>query len=337
MDGGLGRGISFGGALDGERGSAGAPLAERHLDIVRAAGFTTVRLPVRWSAHIEPAPPHAIDPAFLERVDRLVTAALERELGVVLDVHHFAEICADPDRHTIRLLAIWSQLAERYAGTSPGLHFELLNEPSGAITAEHWNRLLADALGVVRAADPDRPVIAGPVRWNIAAALPALELPDDDRLTVTVHYYSPFRFTHQGAGWLEGAEDWRGTAWGTPADRDRVRADLEGAADWARDRGRPLFLGEFGTHDVARMEDRARWTAHVREEAERLGMSWSYWDFATDFGAFDLARDAWRAPLRGRAARRPRVTTAPFAAARWAPRARPGARRGLRARRSAVR
>ena len=26
----------------------------------------------------------------------------------------------------------------------------------------------------------------------------------------------------------------------------------------------------------------------MRSEADRLGMSWAYWDFATDFGAFDL-------------------------------------------------
>jgi endoglucanase len=36
----------------------------------------------------------------------------------------------------------------------------------------------------------------------------------------------------------------------------------------------------------------------VRSEAERLGMAWAYWDFATDFGAFDVGRHAWRAPLR---------------------------------------
>jgi endoglucanase len=45
------------------------------------------------------------------------------------------------------------------------------------------------------------------------------------------------------------------------------------------------------------MADRADWTALVRAEAERLGMSWAYWDFATDFGAFDAGRHAWREPL----------------------------------------
>ena len=152
----------------------------------------------------------------------------------------------------------------------------------------------------MRSSDPDRPVIAGPVRWNIVAALPQLRLPDDDRLIVTVHYYSPFRFTHQGAHWLEhdGAADWLGTAWGTDEERARVTADLEGAAAWARERGRPLFLGEFGVIEHADLAARAEWTALVRSGAERLGIDWAYWDLATDFGAFDLARDAWREPLR---------------------------------------
>jgi endoglucanase len=60
----------------------------------------------------------------------------------------------------------------------------------------------------------------------------------------------------------------------------------------------PLFLGEFGTASAAAMADRAAWTAAVRTEAERLGVAWCYWDFATDFGAFDISRHAWREPLR---------------------------------------
>jgi endoglucanase len=150
----------------------------------------------------------------------------------------------------------------------------------------------------VRASNPERAVIVGPARWNIVDALPTLRLPDDDRIVVTVHYYSPFRFTHQGADWLDGAEHWRGTTWGSVAERARVRADMQRAAAWACARGRPLFLGEFGTIANANLAARAEWTRLVRSEAERLGMSWAYWDFATDFGVFDVRRHVWRTVLR---------------------------------------
>jgi len=266
--------------------------------VVREVGFDTVRLPVKWSAQAEASAPYTVDADFFDRVDRAVESALRRELGVVLNVHHFDELSADADGQAARFLALWSQIGERYASASERLCFELLNEPHDPLTSERWNRLLADALTVVRSSNPERAVLVGPVRWNIPDALPALRLPDDDRLIVTVHYYSPFRFTHQGADWLEEAGEWRGTSWGTDAERDRVRADLERAAAWARDHGRPLFLGEFGTIENADTAARAAWTALVRSEADRLGMDWAYWDFATDFGAFDVSRHAWRAPLR---------------------------------------
>jgi endoglucanase len=161
-----------------------------------------------------------------------------------------------------------------------------------------WNGLLRRALAVVRATNPTRRVLVGPARWNIVDALDDLRLPDDPQLVVTVHYYSPFRFTHQGAAWVPGAEAWHGTTWGTEAERARVRSDIARAAAWAGERGRPLFVGEFGTIAAAPMADRAAWTTLVRAEAERAGAGWALWDLATDFGAYDRAAGAWRALLR---------------------------------------
>jgi endoglucanase len=293
------RGISFGGAFDDDRQDGGRWLREAHFEAVAAAGFDTVRLPVKWSAHQRADRPYRVDAAFVERVERAVEAALGRGLAVVLDVHHFDALSAR--RHAGDeewLLALWDEVARRFSNAGPGLSFELLNEPHGAMDAERWNRLLADAHAVVRAVSPERGAIVGPVRWNTVDALAGLRLPDDGRLAVTVHYYSPFRFTHQGAGWVKGAGDWLGTRWGTPAERARVRKDLERAAAWAHARGVPLFLGEFGTTSAVPMADRAAWTALVRTEAERLGIAWCYWDFATEFGAYDLGRGAWHEPLR---------------------------------------
>jgi endoglucanase len=138
------------------------------------------------------------------------------------------------------------------------------------MTEREWNDLLAAALAVVRASNPTRTVIAGPVLWNTVGGLSSLRLPDDRGLIVTIHYYSPFVFTHQGASWLEEADRWRGTTWGTDGDRARVRTDLARASAWARDRDRRLFLGEFGVCANVDLAARSAWTALVRSEAERL-------------------------------------------------------------------
>jgi endoglucanase len=296
----LHRGINFGNVLDVARGSEpGFRLTEAHIDAVVSAGFDTVRLPVRWSEHAQREPPFTIDPAFLARVDRTVGTALVRGLNVVLDVHHYHELCDAPGRHSDRFMALWRQIATRYADRPARLCFELLNEPRDPMTPDQWNALLGPALAAVRESNPHRTVLIGPARMNDLAALPALLLPDDDHLLVTIHYYRPFRFTHQGAPWVDGADAWLGTTWaGDPAEREAVTRDLASAADWAAAHGRPLFIGEFGAYDRADLASRVRWTGWVRSEAERLGMGWAYWEFGTDFGLFEPERDRWREPLR---------------------------------------
>lgn len=295
----LGRGINFGKALEAPReGVWGFRIEDRYLDDVKAAGFETIRLPVKWSAHAADASPYQVDERFFVRVDEIVTKALDHDLNVVLNIHHYDEFYADPDGHEARFLALWKQIAARFAGRSQRLVFELLNEPRDPLTAERWNAIFPKALAVVRETNPDRWVMVGPGQWNSIDGLTKLKLPEDKRLIVTVHYYSPFHFTHQGASWAEGSDAWLGTEWGSEDDKAAVRRDIEQAAAWAKLHDRPLFFGEFGAYSKADMESRVRWTTFVRSEAERLGMSWAYWEFGSGFGAFDPQTNQWREPLK---------------------------------------
>ena len=42
---------------------------------------------------------------------------------------------------------------------------------------------------------------------------------------------------------------------------------------------------------------RVAWTAAVAREAERLKMSWAYWEFGAGFGIYDPAARQFREPL----------------------------------------
>ena len=294
----LHRGISFGNALDTGRGEVPRfRILSAHLAAVSRAGFDFVRLPVRWSAYAEESEPYQIDGRLFERVDRVLEDAERCGLTVIVNVHHYHEIQRAPHAHAARLAALWRQISDRYVGRGESLFFELLNEPHGALTAPLWNDLLRLSLGAVREISPDRAVIVGPVSANDAAALSRLSLPQDDCLIATIHYYAPFEFTHQGARWIDGADRWLRTQWGDGADRAAVTRDLSQAAVWAREHDLPLLIGEFGTHDQADLGSRRSWTAFVRSQAERLGLAWCYWDFGTDFGAWDPDRNAWRTPI----------------------------------------
>ena len=216
-------------------------------------------------------------------------------------MHHYEAIFQEPDKHRERFLALWQQIAEHYRGYPPALVLELLNEPNEKLTAEKWNRILAEAIQVVRRSNPTREIVVGPVGWNSIRDLASLKLPkDDEHLIVTVHYYSPFQFTHQGADWI-GAESrgWLGTKWtGTKAERLAVTRDLDKAITWAVEHRRSMYLGEFGAYSKADLESRARWTRFVAEEAMKRKIGFAYWEFCSGFGVYDPHRNQWIEPLK---------------------------------------
>ena len=78
----------------------------------------------------------------------------------------------------------------------------------------------------------------------------------------------------------------------------RIDLDFARAQEWADVHDRPVLLGEFGAYDKAPMGARAAYTAAVARAAERLGWSWAYWQFDSDFVVYDVARDAWVEPIR---------------------------------------
>jgi endoglucanase len=297
----LGRGINLGNALEAPKeGEWGVRLNAEYFKVIKDAGFDTVRLPVRWSAHAETAAPYTIDAKFAARIDWAIEQALANRLNIIVNVHHYDEVNSDPDKHVPRLADLWQQIADRNRDRRSGVIFELLNEPHDKLTAEKWNAAVPKLLAVVRKTNPSRPVIVGPVQFNSIALLEKLELPADDRnLIVTVHFYDPFQFTHQGAPWVKEAAQWKGRKWsGTDAEEAAIRKPLEKAAAWGKAHDRPIFLGEFGTFEVADLESRARWTRFVARETERLGFSWAYWEFCAGFGAYDPKTDAWRESLK---------------------------------------
>jgi endoglucanase len=298
----LGRGLNLGNSLEAPKGSSwGRPLAEEDFPRIKAAGFSSVRLPVRWADYAAKEAPYAIEPAFAAKVESLVRAALKADLHVVLNVHHFDDLDRDPVGQRPRFAAIWKQLAERFAGFPDALQFELNNEPHGAHTAAEWNANLLVALREIRPLHPERAVHVGSAQWNQVAMLKELRLPGEDRhLIAHIHYYSPFHFTHKNASWVQGSKEWKdGDTWdGTEPERAAIAKDFAVARDWARAEGRPVFLGEFGACGTnPNLPARVRWTRFVRQSAEAHGFTWAYWEYQAGFGVWDPKAQAWRPEL----------------------------------------
>jgi endoglucanase len=295
----LGRGVNVLGYDPIWRDRSKARFQPEHFRLIREAGFDHVRINLYPFRYGRPGADGKLSEDYFRTLDWAVDTALADNLLVVLDLHEYEAMGDDPVGKKPQFLSAWSQLAEHYKDRPDTVFFELLNEPHGKLTPELWNQYLAEALPLVRRTNPGRTVIVGPGFWNGIGHLNELKLPDDDRnLIVTVHYYTPMEFTHQGASWTN-QQDKLGVPWeGTELERARIAKDLDAAAAWSKANRRPIYLGEFGAYDKAEMAARARWTSAVARAAEERGFSWAYWQFEGNFVVYDVRNGHWIEPIR---------------------------------------
>jgi endoglucanase len=236
-------------------------------------------------------------------------------------MHHYDELMQAPREHADRLVELWRQLATRYRGLPRALVYEILNEPTGKLTAEVLNPLLARTIAAIRVIDATRILIIEGANWSSAKDLrDTLEFPKGDpNIVASFHMYAPHYFTHQGAHWMPPSFGTRGIVFpGPPATRAEplpaTAESSEGAAFFQRYDSEPsatnpsgpatvieeldmakafadrtglrVHLGEFGVIAHADLASRERWTRLVRTEAERRGFGWAYWDYCQAFAAF---------------------------------------------------
>lgn len=303
----LGRGINMGDMLEAPKeGDWGVRLDPAYIDKITGV-FTTVRVPVRWSNHSAQTSDATLDDFFAARVDTVVDKLLSKGFYVILDLHHYSqifgdslhpnEVGVDPAVLETRLINMWRQISLRYKDRSPKLVFELLNEPHGLLEGASWNALLTRALAVVRVNNPTRTVLIGPGSWNSVLDLPKLRLPADRNLVVAIHNYDPFEFTHQGVTYRPNPFP-VGVTCCNAKQRKSITDALDTAGRWSQEKGYPLHLGEFGAYEAADMDSREVYTRFVRDEVERRGIGWAYWEFASAFGVYSPKTGSWIEPLR---------------------------------------
>jgi endoglucanase len=257
-----------------------------------------VRINLQPFRDARPDASHKLREAWLETLDWVVDQALAERLRLVLDFHEYEVMARDPVRKKERFLAMWAQIAERTRIRPDDVLFEILNEPHGQLTEDLWNEFLRDALAVIRRSNPSRTVVIGPGHFNAIDQLDKLKLPEEDRrIIVTIHYYKPMEFTHQGAAWTSQRNK-VGVSWGTESDRQAVPRDFDKARAYSQTERRPLYLGEFGAYDKGEISARARYTDCVAREAEKRGWNWAYWQFDSDFIVYDIPHKKWIQPIR---------------------------------------
>lgn len=268
---------------------------------IRAAGFETIRIPVRWDDRSQSAPPYAVETAWMDQVQRTVDWALAADLKVILNSHHFNPIHDDPIAVQPWHTAVWKQIAARFQNYPVDqLWFELENEPHKNFTNANLNQVLEPALAVVRETNPTRPVIIGGENWSGIDSLAVLNMPDDPYVIPTFHYYTPFDFTHQGASWVAPDIPKPGRVYGGEADRALLAADVAKVEAYKKRTGMTPFMGETGAYDLhIPLAQRVQYHEAMRAAFEPAGVAMCTWAYANTFPFYDRKTGKWLPGMRG--------------------------------------
>jgi endoglucanase len=271
----------------------GEPINPADFTTIRAKGFDTVRIPVRWTDHTSKGPEYTIDPSFMDHVVTAVTAALDADLNVILNLHHYDDIFEYPEAAMPAYRAVWEQVAPRFKDAPDDLWFETLNEPHKALKGELMRQTQREGVEIIRKTNPDRVIILGGDDWSSIRALDSNIAPPDANIVYTFHYYDPFDFTHQKAFWLGDGMPSKDRGWGNKLDREQLSAAAQTAADYRTKIDRPIFVGEFGANSPIKNADRVKWAGAVRAEMEANSIPWCLWSYSNTFALYDNEKGSW--------------------------------------------
>ncbi|SRR5579871_3172091 len=282
--------------------------------LIKSAGFDHVRLSVNPQPLIDAEERQNGVAEYFGYLDHAVKMILDAGLAVELDIHPDSDFKArlKDDEFVERFADFWRMFANHYSSSDPErVFFEILNEPEMR-DPYRWYGIETKLATAIRQAAPAHTIIATGANWDNDDDLIFAEPLRDSNVIYTFHFYEPHIYTHQGATW--GEYYWRwvkglhypsspenaaqvATALPEALDRlyvvrygqdhwdaARIEAEINQAADWAKQNHVPLICNEFGVYRrYADQQDRAAWIRDVRTSLDRHNIGWAMWDYSGSF------------------------------------------------------
>ncbi|MFA9392375.1 MAG: cellulase family glycosylhydrolase [Prolixibacteraceae bacterium] len=280
----MGRGINLGNTLESEtEGSWGnGPAKEYYFDDYKAAGFTSLRVPIRWDKHTANTSPYAVNEVWMNRVEEIIDWGLDRDLYIVINAHHDDWIKTGYSKQNLkdRFDSIWSQIAVRFQDKSEKLLFEIINEPNG-LTLAQINDLNARVLSIIRKTNPTRTVLYSGHNYAGASEMMQATVPNDPNLIAYYHSYDPWSFAGESKG-----------TWGK-TDRTNLTNKMNQIKTWSDSKNIPITLNEFGAMWDCDYNSRMYFYASYTEEALNHNFSFNVWDDGGWFKIYQRAEHDW--------------------------------------------
>ena len=240
------------------------------IDYFASKGMNIIRVPFRWE-RMQRTIGANLDEDELRLLDGVVDYATSKNIYVLLDPHNYAAyfgtIIGTPDIPIESLATLWGLLAEHYK-KNPKVFFGLMNEPKG-IAADTWLSAVNASIAEIRRRGADNTIFVPGVSWTsarnwVSSSSKIMDriVDPNDNYVYEVHQYFD--------------QDFRGTH---PECRDptSIRATLVGFTNWARERHKRGFLGEFGVGTDQNCLNLLEELLKFMEENSDVWIGWTYW------------------------------------------------------------
>jgi aryl-phospho-beta-D-glucosidase BglC (GH1 family) len=294
-----------------------------HLKWMRDWGFDFVRLPIAYpyylkfdrSRDITPEEVYNIDPAAVEKIDRLVSMAHDHDLHVSLNLHRVPGYCINAGFHEPFNLwkdeaaqqafyFHWNMWAKRYKNVSAKkISFDLVNEPSmredmndqhsksSAVPGDVYRKVVQGAAEAIRRENPAHLVIAD---GNNVGNSVIPEIVDLD-IAQSCRGYYPGSISHYRAPWAnKDPEHMPEPKWpGQVGDQYLSRAMLETYyKPWTDlvEKGVGVHCGECGCWKQTPHDVFLAWFNDVLDILSSYQIGFAVWNFIGDFGVLDSGR-----------------------------------------------
>lgn len=226
----------------------------------------------------------------LNRLDELLPVCEKAGLKVLIDIHtppggrNKASECRmfHEPRFQDNFLAWWDKISRRYVGNKTVWGYDLVNEPVEGTVADgcmDWQQLATAAARVVRKNDPEHAIVVEPAPWGGPESIENLEPLPVPGVVYSVHMYQPHKFTHQGVYENAVGLNYPGEVEGKSWNKDRLRKALQPVADFQRDFGVHIYIGEFSAIRWAPDDSAYRYLKDCIEIFEEQGWDWAYHAF----------------------------------------------------------
>lgn len=269
-------------------------IKEALVNAILEAGFQLIRIPVSWKNHLGPGPEFKIEPSWLNRVQEVVDYAYKKGAYVILNLHHEDwnyPYYSNQEAACEKMRAVWRQLSDRFAEYGPRLIFEGQNEPRKVGTPLEWNGGDKEGWDVVNATNhafvetvrsgggynPERFLMIPGYGANCTVGIRHIELPEDDRIIVSVHAYEPYDFALK----IPGRVNWN-------HDTEAIDELMKALKELYICKGVPVIIGEFGAMNRDNTAERREWVEYYTKAAAEIGVPCVWWDNGLFEGSGEL-------------------------------------------------